>query len=85
LIPKISFEALEMSYGALELSFEVDLVGSKSGHDWREAGPTIRVGLAGSFMAVGLQWLRESFFGLGISHFDVMWVSSFSFFVLLLN
>jgi hypothetical protein len=46
--------------------------------------------LRGSFfVVVGLQpsggWLRGSFFGLGISHFDLMWLSLFSFFAFLLN
>ena len=40
-------------------------------------------------VAVGLRpssgWLSGSFFGLSISHFDFMWVGSFSFFALLLN
>jgi hypothetical protein len=40
------------------------------------------VGLAGPFVAVGLRWLRRSFFGLGISHFDLVRVNSFSFFAL---
>jgi hypothetical protein len=43
---------------------------------------TAGVGLVGSFVAVGLQWLRGSFFGLGISHFDLVWVNSLSFFAL---
>jgi hypothetical protein len=37
-----------------------------------QAKPTVGMGLAGSFMAVGLQWLRGSFFGLGISYFDLV-------------
>jgi hypothetical protein len=40
------------------------------------------VGLAGSFVVMGLQWLRGSFFGLGISHFDLVWVNSFLIFAL---
>ena len=42
--------------------------GSKSGHSRR--------GSAGSFLVVGLRWLRG---GLGISHFDLVWVNSFYF------
>jgi hypothetical protein len=47
------------------------MASSKSGHN-RRCG----------FMAVGLQWLHESFFDLGISHFDLVWVDSFLFFAL---